>query len=173
MSIMKSIDSRWALAAALLPWMVVGCATRAVPESASAAAPKPALASAPPAAVSTAPQPVKPAPTLAAPNALETQYGIQVAQVGVTAAGGLVDVRFKVLDAVKVRALLADPANVPMLIAGDKPPLMAPHHALRGAKFGQGQVFYILYPNLRGAIQPGAEVTVAMGELRFGPVTAQ
>ena len=41
-----------------------------------------------------------------------------------------------------------------MLIAGDKPPLMAPHNALRGARFGKGQVFYILYPNVRGAIQP-------------------
>ena len=107
------------------------------------------------------------------PSALESQVGIQIAHVGLTASGGLVDLRFKVLDAAKARALLGNPANAPMLIAGDMPPLMAPHKALHGAKYGQGQVVYILYPNLRGAIKPGAEVTVALGDTRLGPVIAQ
>ena len=90
-----------------------------------------------------------------------------------TAQGGLVDVRFKVLDAAKARALLANPDNVPVLIAGDKPPLMAPHHALKGARFSKGQVFFILYPNVRRAVEAGTPVTVAMGPVRLGPVTAQ
>ncbi len=118
-------------------------------------------------------QAAKPLPPLPEPSALETQYGIQIAHVGLTAAGGLVDVRFKVLDAAKARALLGNAAHAPMLISGDNPPLMPPHHALKGAKFGQGQIFYILYPNLRGAIKPGADVTVAMGDARLGPVKAQ
>jgi hypothetical protein len=104
---------------------------------------------------------------------VEKQYGVQIAHVGLTAGGGLVDVRFKVLDAAKAQALLGNAANVPMLMAGDKPPVMPPHHALRGARFGEGRVFYILYPNSRGAIQPGVEVTVAVGDARLGPVVAQ
>lgn len=104
---------------------------------------------------------------------MESQVGIQIAHVGLTASGGLVDLRFKVLDAAKARALLGNPANVPMLIAGDMPPLMPPHKALHGARYGQGQVVYVLYPNLRGAIKPGVAVTVAMGDARLGPVTAQ
>ena len=101
------------------------------------------------------------------------QAGIQIAQVGLTAQGGMVDVRFKVLDAAKAKALLGNPANAPMLIAGGQPPLHPPHHALKGARFAPGQVFYILYPNARGAVQPGVEVTVAMGDARLGPVKAQ
>ena len=116
---------------------------------------------------------VKPAQALPPPSELETKYGIQVAQLAVTASGGLVDVRFKVLDAAKARALLADPANAPTLIAGDKPPLAPPHHALQGAKFNTGQIFYVLYPNQRGAVQRGGAVTIAMGEARLGPVKAQ
>jgi hypothetical protein len=166
------------LLTALLPLMVAGCATQGVPTGASAEAAKPvantpqvaAAVSQPPVV---APQPVKPVQPLPEPTALEKQHGIQIAQVGLTAAGGLVDVRFKVLDAAKARALLGNAANAPQLIAGDKPPLMPPHHALRGARFSKGQVFYILYPNARSVIEPGVEVTVAMGAVRLGPVTVQ
>ncbi|MDO8456518.1 MAG: hypothetical protein Q7T07_06365 [Burkholderiaceae bacterium] len=154
---MKSAYCRLVLVTALLPLILGGCAMQGVQGVASADAAKPATSR----------------PQLPPPSALETQYGIQITQLGLTASGGLVDVRFKVLDAAKARKLLGNPANAPMLIAGDKPPLMAPHNALRGAKFGQGQVIYILYPNLRSAIKPGTEVTVAMGEARLGPVTAQ
>lgn len=158
---MKNACCKFIWATALSPLIVGGCATQDVQAGAQAETAK-AVASAP----RSVPQP-------SPPSAMETQYGIQITHIGLTASGGLVDLRFKVLDAVKAKALLGNPANAPMLIAGDKPPLMAPHNALRGARFGQGQVFYILYPNLRSAIQPGVEVTVAMGEARLGPVMAQ
>jgi hypothetical protein len=148
------------LVAALLPLVLGGCSTQKVANVSQAP-------------VDVGVHAIKTVQALPPPSALEAQYGIQITQIGLTASGGLVDVRFKVLDAGKARALLGNPANTPMLIAGDKPPLMAPHNALRGAKFGPGQVFYILYPNLRNAIKPGVEVTVAMGEARLGPVTAQ
>jgi hypothetical protein len=115
----------------------------------------------------------KPAQPVPAPTAQELQAGIQIAHIAATASGGLVDARFKVLDAAKAGALLGDAANTPTLIAGDKPPLMAPHHAMKSAHFAKDQIFFILYPNLRGAVQPGTQVTVAMGATRLGPVTAQ
>jgi pyruvate/2-oxoglutarate dehydrogenase complex dihydrolipoamide acyltransferase (E2) component len=143
------------------------------PKAAAAAnAPAVAASASSPAATAT-PQAGKTAHPLPAPSAIETQTGIQIAQVGITASGGLVDVRFKVLDAAKAKALLGDPANAPQLVVGDQPPLMAPHHALRGARFAQGQVFYILYPNQRQAVKPGVPVTVALGQARLGPVKAQ
>jgi hypothetical protein len=152
----------WLLA---LPVLLAACATQN-----GAVAPPAATKAAPTAVAAHAAKAEHPLP---APSALETQYGLQIVQVGLTASGGLVDLRFKVLDVAKARALLGNPANAPMLIAGDKPPLAPPHHALRGARFGQGQVVFILYPNLRGAIQPGTEVVVAMGNARLGPVLAQ
>jgi hypothetical protein len=114
-----------------------------------------------------------PMQALPPPTALETQAGVQIVHVGPTAAGGLVDVRLKVLDAAKASALLADPANTPSLVVADKPPLMASHHALKGARFSDGQVIFILLPNVRGAVQAGVPVTIAMGPVRLGPVTAQ
>ena len=157
---MKNAYCRVALVTAVLQLFLNGCTT-------------PVASNEPQARVNVAEHAIKTVKPLAEPSALEAQYGIQIAHVGLTASGGLVDLRFKVLDAVKARALLGNPANAPMLVAGDLPPLMPPHKALHGAKFGQGQVVYILYPNLRGAIKPGVEVMVAMGEVRLGPVTAQ
>lgn len=158
---MKNVGYKMVMTTLALTWVALtGCATNEVANSAQA--------------------PVKPvehatkiAHAMPAPSAMESRVGIQIAHVGLTASGGLVDLRFKVLDAAKARALLRNPANVPMLIAGDMPPLMPPHKALHGASYSQGQVVYILYPNLRGAIKPGVEVTVAMGDARLGPVTAQ
>jgi hypothetical protein len=157
---MSKLDYRLGIATTLLPLVLAaGCAAQSAQGDAKAASAQPSKAAA--------------AHTLPAPSALETQTGIQVAHVGLTAQGGLVDARFKVLDADKARKLLANPANAPVLIAGDTAPLMAPHNALKGARFSKGQIFYILYPNVRGAVKAGEPVTVAMGPVRLGPVKAQ
>jgi hypothetical protein len=157
---MRNVGFKIGLASALLSLILSGCATT----GACKGAPQPAPAAA---------HAAKPVVTLPPPTALETEAGIQIAHIAATAAGGLVDARFKVLDAAKATALLGNPANTPMLIAGDKPPLMAPHHALKAGRFAKDQIVFILYPNTRGAIQPGTEVIVALGQTRLGPVTAQ
>ena len=172
---MKYASHMVAVATALLPLVVGGCASQvaAPADVAKAGATVPAAAAAtrlPSAAASHA---AHSAPQLQPPNAMESESGIQITRVGLTASGGLVDVRFKVLDPAKARALLGNPANAPMLIANDNPPVMPPHHALEGARFAKDQVFYILYPNVRGAVQTGAPVMVAVGPVRLGPVTAQ
>ena len=168
---MKTDRSRLSVLTALLPVFVSGCATQGVQSNANVEAVNPAASA--PQAAAVAPHAARPTQPLPPPSALETEAGLQITQVGLTASGGLVDVRFRVLDAAKAKALLGNPANTPMLIAGDNPPLVPPHHALKGARFAKGHVFYILYPNQRNAIKPGVQVTVAMGDARLGPVTAQ
>jgi hypothetical protein len=107
------------------------------------------------------------------PTAQEIEAGIQVTHIGVTASGGLVDARFRVLDPAKANTLLGNMANAPALIAGDLPPLMAPHHAIKSGRYAKDQVFVVLYPNMRQAVRSGAPVSVAFGPVRIGPVTAQ
>jgi hypothetical protein len=165
---------RMALMSSLPPLLLAGCATQGgagtEPIMAEAKVPASAATTPPPAAANHA---AHSAPQLQPPNAMESESGIQITRVGLTASGGLVDVRFRVLDPAKARALLGNPANPPMLLANDNPPVMPPHHALKGARFAKDQVFYILYPNVRGAVQAGAPVMVAVGPVRLGPVTAQ
>jgi hypothetical protein len=144
----------------LLTTLVAACATQGAPHE-------------PPVAAAPAVHAGHAARALPDPLPAEVQHGLQVTQVGLAAAGGLVDVRFKVLDGAKAKTLLGDAAHPPMLIAGDGAPVMPPHHALKGARYVTGQMFYILYPNVRGAVQPGATVAVAVGDVRLGPVQAQ
>lgn len=172
---MKSVSSGWALAALVVPLIAGGCATQQAPGGAASEASRPAAPAAQQVAAAATPAPPtdKVVFTMPEPTAMEVQYGVQLAHVGLTAAGGLVDVRFKVLDAGKARVLLGNAAHMPMLVAGDNPPLMPPHHALKGARFGNGQVFFILYPNQRNAVRPGVDVAVAVGDVKLGPVKAQ
>ena len=168
---MSARNPRFALVAMLLPLLAVGCATQGDKSAAGkAAAPAAAAPHAATAATPATPKPVQPLPP---PTDAETQAGIQVVHIALAASGGLVDARFKVLDAAKATELLADAGNTPSLIVGDKPPVMAPHHALKGSRYTQGQVFFIIYPNTRSAVQPGTEVMVAIGPVRLGPVKAQ
>jgi hypothetical protein len=163
-----------ALATALLPLLVAACATRS---ATGAAVEKPAASVESASAPAAAPKPTiaeaRHMQTLPPPTATEVAAGIQVVHVGSTASGGLVDARFKVLDPAKLQVLLGTPPSPPTLIVGDQPPLMAPHSSMKGARFSKDQVFFILYPNTRGLVQPGTQVTVAVGQSKLGPVTAQ
>lgn len=98
------------------------------------------------------------------PQALEERYGLQVTLVAVTAAGGMVDFRFRVVDPEKARNVIGGSAGLPALIAvksGAR--LTAPHQAARTVSLRKGGVSFILYPNVRRAIQPGTRVAVAFG----------
>jgi len=148
------------LLAVLVTSWAAGCASQAPSgKQASASAAPPATRA--------------PAAAALPPTAQELSAGVQVLHIGVTASGGLVDARFKVLDGAKATALLGDPANAPRLVVGENPPLMAPHHAIKGGRYAQDQTLFILYPNTRQAVKAGVAVYVAFGATRLGPITAQ
>jgi hypothetical protein len=85
----------------------------------------------------------------------------------------MVDARFRILDPVKVAALLSNMASQPQLVVEGKPPLMAPHSMMKGGRLSKDQIIAILYPNVRTAVKPGESVVVALGAVRLGPVIAQ
>ncbi len=107
---------------------------------------------------------------------LADQYGLRVNLIAVTAAGGLVDFRLKILDAEKARLLLQDNSDVPtLLVAEDDTMLTAPEDStgqLINSLADDGSVF-LLYPNVEGVLRPGMPVTVQFGEMRLEPIRAQ
>jgi hypothetical protein len=86
----------------------------------------------------------------------------------------MVDLRFTVLDPAKAAPLLQG-GHAPRLIAGrNGPALEAPHHgAQRNIRLAKDAACFVLYPNARNAVRPGAVVSVAFGEVRAGPVVAK
>ena len=109
-------------------------------------------------------------------KALADQYGIRVNLIAVTAAGGLVDFRLKILDAEKARLLLQESSDVPaLLVANGEAVLTAPEDStgqLLNSLVDDGNIF-LMYPNVGSAIKPGMPVTVQFGEIRLEPIQAQ
>jgi len=105
---------------------------------------------------------------------LETQYGLRVRLIGVTAGGGMIDFRLKVMDAEKARQLLLDSERRPSLIAAKSGVVLSnPTEEQDELTLVDDGILFALFPNSGGAIQPGDEVIVAFGDLQLEPMPAQ
>ena len=123
-------------------------------------------------------------PTTAAPAdaqwisqaVLEEQYGVRINLIAVTAAGGLVDMRLKIVDAEKARLLVQESNDVPKLYIGDDEALLTgPEDAadqLLSTLEDDGSIF-LMYPNVAGVLAPGKLVTVQFGDIWLEPIPAQ
>jgi hypothetical protein len=134
------------------------------------------LAGSPPRPAWAAPMHEDAAPRAAALDAatLESTYGIRITKIAVTGGGGLVDVRFTVLDPVKARPIL-EHGSRPRLVAVDGGAVLeAPAHGLmRNVRLQKDAACFLLYPNARNAIQAGTRVALAFGDVKAEPVVAQ
>lgn len=122
---------------------------------------------------SSVPAPATPA-GLPSSSAIEARYGVQFTMVGVTADGGLLDLRFSVLDADKAMAMHQNPSIQPYIIDEqtgttiDSSPTMSHKHPLE-----VGRTYFELYRNPKGLVQPGRLVTVVVGDDRIEHLVAQ
>jgi hypothetical protein len=105
---------------------------------------------------------------------LAAQDGLQVQLVAVTAAGGLVDVRLKIVDADKAKALLDDQANYPSLLVGDGVVLqVSPDAAEQDIQFENDKSIFVIYSNAQGVVKPGEPVVIQFGDLQVEAIQAQ
>ena len=107
------------------------------------------------------------------PSVLEDQYGTRVNLMAVTAVGGLVDLRMKILDAAKARQLFLGKAPS-LRVEGSGVILTAPEDSqAQVEQLQDGGVVFILYPNISNAVKRGDKVTVMFGDVRLQPIAAQ
>ncbi|MGM0401348.1 MAG: hypothetical protein ACQEQT_08630 [Chloroflexota bacterium] len=105
---------------------------------------------------------------------LETRHGLGVDLIGVTAGGGMIDLRVKIHDVGKARAFLEDPANLPCLIEADSgKALMGTEGWAGDVKWEEEGILFIVFANSGGLIQPGTPVIVEFGDIQIGPIVAQ
>jgi len=105
---------------------------------------------------------------------LAEKYGLSVRLIGVTAAGGMVDFRLKMVDADKAHQFLQDPANLPvMFVMESGVELLAADTMEDDITWEDGGILFMLLPNSGGVVQPGSPVTVKFGDLQLEPVPAQ
>jgi hypothetical protein len=115
-----------------------------------------------------------PGKVLISQDKLEEQSGMRVTLLAVTAAGGMVDFRFKVTDAEKAKKTLQDEKNIPsLMVAGSNVSLKPAPQTLQDAKLENGLVYYILYSNAGNLVKPGAPVSVVIGDWQLEPIIAK
>jgi hypothetical protein len=106
---------------------------------------------------------------------LEEEYGIRIRLIGVTAAGGMVDFRYKIIDADKAEALLnGHGGSMPILVAEDTgAQLLPPDEMMHSPTIEDDRLVFILYSNSNNAIKPGTPVSVVFGDMRIRAMPAQ
>lgn len=123
-------------------------------------------------AAATPPAPAGPAPATA--RLLEDRYGIQITLVALTAAGGFVDFRYKVTDAAKAQAMVADAQNHPIITVEKSQVKLAGGQPVQTSQQREaGKVYIALYPNAQGALHQGDLVSITIGQLVLQHVPVQ
>jgi hypothetical protein len=102
---------------------------------------------------------------------MEAQLGVRFVQAAVVADGGLVELRYTVLDAQKASAFQRKVHNPPTLRSEKRTgslyrtALMRQGHDLR-----PGQDYYILYLNNKGAVRSGETMEIDAGGQKLAKV---
>lgn len=105
------------------------------------------------------------APPLVSASGLERANGVRITHVAISGGGGLVDLRYQVLDADKAAVVhLSTPELVDEKTGAvaDKPFM---GHAHTGV-FHAGQTYFVLFENPGNLVRQGTSVTVVLGGLR-------
>ena len=111
-------------------------------------------------------------PQIVSAAALEQRNGVRITHVAVSGAGGLVDLRYQVVDPERASALHG---TLPELVdettgADVDKPFMGHRHS--GA-FKAGHTYFVLFENPGNLVQRGTRVTVVLGGLRVAHVKVQ
>jgi hypothetical protein len=114
--------------------------------------------------------PIPPTAIVKAPSApaIESRFGIRITQIGLTADGGMLDMRFVAIDPALAMQLEHGSKVRMRLVVEDGNKLlnseaMAPH----GGALHAGSTYFTLFRNDGGLLQRGSKVTLLIGDLRL------
>jgi hypothetical protein len=99
---------------------------------------------------------------------LESNYGTRIDLVALTALGGLVQLRFTVLDKSKAETLFHVAENMPALIAEPSGKVLhAPSGMRHHLTLLDGGSYFVLYANAGNALAPGTPVSVMIDTVKL------
>jgi hypothetical protein len=112
---------------------------------------------------------------------VETAYGIQVEGLRLTAAGSMLDFRYRVLDAQKaapflngkVQPALLDEARGAKLGVPNTPKLGRIRQTSRNNVIHTDRSYFIMFGNPGKALQSGDKVALLLGQVRITDLTVQ
>ncbi len=121
------------------------------------------------------PDDIRAGSTVVDAQGMAARYGIDVNLLAVTAAGGMVQLRYQVVDPDKADRVVHDPSLAPVLIVEETGETIVmnspPHH--HGNELQLGGTYFFLMANANNAIHRGTVVTLLIGDARLEHVTAE
>jgi hypothetical protein len=107
-------------------------------------------------------------------DGLVQRSGVRITQVAVTGGGGLVDLRYQVVDPEAANAL-HDPRTPPAVI--DEDTGLVVHHPFmdhaHSGPYTAGVTYYVVLDNPQSRIHPGSVVTVLLGDAQVEHVVVE
>lgn len=103
----------------------------------------------------------------------EEATGLQPKMIVVTAGGGIVDFRYKVVDPLTVERIMASTQTAPRLLIADSGQVLdaGAHHTLNA--YLEGATYFMFYPNSGSAVKTGTEMWVIAENVRYGPIVVK
>jgi hypothetical protein len=104
---------------------------------------------------------------------IEEKFGVRFSLLAVTADGGMIELRYRVIDEGKAANFGHYTETAPLLIAEDTGEMVdVTIMGLHNHRVEPGRQYYVLYRNTGGAIGSGRPVTIALGDLKLEHVVA-
>jgi hypothetical protein len=104
---------------------------------------------------------------------IEEKFGVRFTFVAVTARGGLVELRYRVIDEDKAANFGHYSETAPMLVSEDTGKVVdVTIMGLHNHRVEPGRTYYVLYRNTAKALQSHRPVTIAIGDLKLEHVVA-
>lgn len=106
------------------------------------------------------------------------QWGIEITSLRTTAAGHMIDFRYRVLDAKKAKTLFSRENKPQMIDEASRKVLTVPVTAKIGplrtsGDIKEGSIYWIFFGNPDGLVKTGSKVTVVIGEYRAESLVVQ
>ena len=104
--------------------------------------------------------------TMPVSDKIEAKFGVRFSFLAVTAEGGMVELRYRVLDMGKASNFGHYTETAPLLIDEDTGKIVdVTVMGLHNHRVEPGRTYYILYRNTEGAIKSGRPVTIQIGNM--------
>ena len=105
---------------------------------------------------------------------IEERFGVRFTGLHLVAKHGLVDLRYRVLDAGKAKNFGHYTETSPLIIAEDSgKKIEVTIMGLHNHRVETGRTYYVLYRNTADALDPGSQVTIQIGDLVLEHVPVQ
>ena len=115
-----------------------------------------------------------PATTLISAQTLAERFGVRVRLIAVTAGGGMIDFRYKVLDPAKAEFLVGETTSPPALIVEETGETLYTSNGMKhNTRLDKDSIHFLFFANANNAVKAGSVVSVVFGSVQLEPMTVQ